>query len=257
MAQKESLELGDKLLTQSLRAEGIEKTPSDPSITPGIWEKIFRFTGNKSKDELLVDIGLGKRVASIVAKRLTTLLAEIGEKPNTLLITQERFASSEPLSQGDVIVDGSENASVQYAKCCHPVPLDPISGYLGHGEGLVIHQAACAVAQRLKYKDSERFINVEWSDEPARMFDTPLIVTVKNAPGVLAKVATAISVAEADITHVNMAEEVMAMDTIDLRFTVAVRDTHHLESVLKSLRRTSCVTDAKRVMAAKHHDPEA
>jgi len=256
MAQNESLELGDKLLTQSLRAEGIEKTPSDPSITPGIWEKVFRFTGNKNKDELLIDIGLGKRVASIVAKRLTTLLAEIGEKPNTLLITQERYASTEPLSQGDVIVDGSENASVQYAKCCHPVPLDPISGYLGHGEGLVVHQAACAVAQRLKYKDSERFINVEWSDEPARMFDAPLIVTVKNAPGVLAKVASAISMAEADITHVNMAEEVMAMDTIDLRFTVAVRDTHHLEAVLKSLRRTSCVTDAKRVMAAKNNDPE-
>ena len=206
---------------------------------------------------LLIDIGLGKRVASIVAKRLTAHLAEMGEKPNTLLISQERFASSESISQGDVIVDGSENASVQYARCCHPIPMDPISGYLGHGEGLVVHQAACAVAQRLKYKDSERFIYVEWSDDPVRMFDAPLTVTVKNAPGVLAKVATAISLAEADITHVNMAEEVVAMDTIDLKFTVEVRDVHHLESVLKSLRRTSCVTDAMRIMASKHTYQEA
>jgi GTP pyrophosphokinase len=252
MAQKESLDLGEKLLTQSLRAEGIEKTPKDASITNSVWDKILRFTGNKNKEELLIDIGLGKRVASIVAKRLTAHLAEMGEKPNTLLISQERFASSESLSQGDVIVDGSENASVQYARCCHPIPMDQISGYLGHGEGLVVHQAACAVSQRLKYKDSERFIYVEWSDEPVRMFDTPLTVTVKNAPGVLAKVATAISLAEADITHVNMAEEVVAMDTIDLKFTVAVRDVNHLESVLKSLRRTSCVTDAMRIMASKH-----
>ncbi len=253
MAQKESLDLGDKLLTQSLRAEGIEKHPNDVAITPNIWEKILRFTGNKNKEELMVDIGLGKRVASIVAKRLTSLLAETGEKPNALLISQERFASTETLSQGDVIVDGSENASVQYARCCHPVPMDPISGYLGHGEGLVIHQSSCAVAQRLKHKDSERFIYVEWSDEPVRMFDAPLTVTVKNAPGVLAKVANAISMAEADITHVNMAEEVIAMDTIDLKFTIAVRDLNHIESVLKSLRRTSCVTNAKRIIASKHH----
>jgi GTP pyrophosphokinase len=256
MAQKESLDLGDKLLTQSLRAEGIEKHPNDVAITPNIWEKILRFTGNKNKEELLVDIGLGKRVASIVAKRLTSLLAETGEKPNALLISQERFASTETLSQGDVIVDGSENASVQYARCCHPVPMDPISGYLGHGEGLVIHQSSCAVAQRLKHKDSERFIYVEWSDEPVRMFDAPLTVTVKNAPGVLAKVANAISMAEADITHVNMAEEVIAMDTIDLKFTIAVRDLNHIESVLKSLRRTSCVTNAKRIIASKHHYQE-
>jgi len=256
MAQKESLDLGDKLLTQSLRAEGIEKHPNDVAITPNIWEKILRFTGNKNKEELLVDIGLGKRVASIVAKRLTSLLAETGEKPNALLISQERFASTETLSQGDVIVDGSENASVQYARCCHPVPMDPISGYLGHGEGLVIHLSSCAVAQRLKHKDSERFIYVEWSDEPVRMFDAPLTVTVKNAPGVLAKVANAISMAEADITHVNMAEEVIAMDTIDLKFTIAVRDLNHIESVLKSLRRTSCVTNAKRIIASKHHYQE-
>ena len=130
--------------------------------------------------------------------------------------------------------------------------MDPISGYLGHGEGLVIHQTSCAVAQRLKYKDSERFIYVEWSDEPVRMFDAPLTVTVKNASGVLAKVASAISMAEADITHVNMAEEVIAMDTIDLKFTIAVRDLNHLELVLKSLRRTSCVTAANRVIASKH-----
>jgi GTP pyrophosphokinase len=85
------------------------------------------------------------------------------------------------------------------------------------------------------------------------MFDAPLTVTVKNAPGVLAKVASAISMAEADITHVNMAEEVIAMDTIDLKFTIAVRDLNHVESVLKSLRRTSCVTNAKRIIASKHH----
>ena len=251
MAQTESLELGEKLLTQALRAEGIEKIPHDSMANQALWDKVFRFTGSKSKHELLVDIGLGKRVASIVAKRLTALLVETGEKPDTLLISQERFVTSDHLSQGSVVVDGSENASVQFARCCHPVPGDPICGYLGHGEGLVIHHEECAIAKRLRHKDSERFIYVEWSDEPARAFESTLLVTVTNGPGVLAKVATSISQSEGDITHVNMEEEMGGLESIDLRFTVAVRDQAHLETVLKDLRRTSCVTSAARIMPTK------
>ncbi len=251
MAQTESLELGEKLLTQALRAEGIEKIPHDSLANQALWDKIFRFTGSKSKHELLVDIGLGKRVASIVAKRLTALLVEAGEKPDTLLISQERFVTSDHLSQGSVVVDGSENASVQFARCCHPVPGDSICGYLGHGEGLVIHREECATAQKLRHKDSERFIYVEWSDEPARAFESMLLVTVTNGPGVLAKVATSISQSEGDITHVNMEEDMGGLESIDLRFTVAVRDHIHLDTVLKDLRRTSCVTHASRVLPTK------
>jgi GTP pyrophosphokinase len=145
---------------------------------------------------------------------------------------------------------------VQYGLCCHPLPGDPIFGYLGHGEGLVIHHEQCNHAQKLRHKDSERFIDVEWSDEPVRLFEAPLMVTVTNGPGVLAKVATAISQEEADITQVNMNTEISSADAIDLRFMVAVRDKHHLESVLKSLARTSCVIQAQRVMSTKSATPE-
>jgi GTP pyrophosphokinase len=65
-------------------------------------------------------------------------------------------------------LDGSENASVKFATCCRPVPGDAIVGYLGRGEGLVVHTATCPVAKKLKHKDSERFIGVEWADEPVR-----------------------------------------------------------------------------------------
>ena len=256
MAQTESMELGDKLLAQALRAEGIESTPGLESEYQGLWEKVFRFTGSKTREELLIDIGLGKRVASIVAKRIMGLLSEQGHKPNTLLISQERFASSDTLTQGGVVIDGSENASVQYGLCCHPLPADPIFGYLGHGEGLVIHHEQCNHAQKLRHKDSERFIDVEWSDEPVRLFEAPLMVTVTNGPGVLAKVASAISHEDADITQVNMNTEISSADAIDLRFMVAVRDKIHLDGVLKSLARTSCVIQAQRVMSTKNVDSD-
>ena len=76
-----------------------------------------------------------------------TMLAERGEKPDALLITRERYTAHENVSQGEVTLDGSENASVQFATCCRPVPGDAIVGYLGRGEGLVVHTDDCAVGQ--------------------------------------------------------------------------------------------------------------
>jgi GTP pyrophosphokinase len=210
-----------------------------------IWEKLLRFTGSKTREELLTDIGLGKRIANIVAKRLVQMLMESGEKPDALLLTRERFTANDSSSMGLITLDGSENASVQFAHCCRPIPGDPIVGYLGRGEGLVVHVSDCPVAKKLQFKDSERFIGVDWSDEPVRAFETCLVVTVNNGKGVLAKVAAALATAEADITHIDMGQEA-AQEATDLRFLIALRDTAHLEIALRNLRRTPSVLRANR-----------
>ena len=126
------------------------------------------------------------------------------------------------------------------------MPGDPIVGYLGHGEGLAVHVEDCNVARKLKYKDSERFMAVEWSDEPVRPFEAAILVTVNNGKGVLAQVATALSAAEVNINHIDM-DEHAAQDTAELRFVVAVRDREHLEAALRNLRRTPTVLTAKRM----------
>ena len=245
LAQAESEDLGEKMLAQALRLEGIEKLPDDTGINKVLWEKLLRFSGNKNISELFIDLGLGKRIASIVAKRLLRLLADRGEKPDALLLTRERYSTSEAISQGSVVLDGSENASVKFAPCCRPVPGDGIVGYLGRGEGLIVHASDCAVAQKLKHKDYERFINVEWSDEPTRTFETEVVVTVINGKGVLARVAVALAAAEADITHIDMADEA-AQDATDLRFVIAVRNSQQLDKALHNLRRTPSVLKAQR-----------
>ena len=247
MAQTESEGLGEKLLAQAVRAEGLADVPEQSPETQLLWEKLLRFTGNRSRNELFTDIGLGKRIASIVAKRLVVLMAEAGYKPDALLLTRERYTSHENVSQGAVTLDGSENASVKFAPCCRPVPGDSIVGYLGRGEGLVVHQTACNVAKRLQHKDSERFIAVDWSDEPTRLFETGVAITVNNGKGVLARVAAELAAAEADITHVDMDDEA-TLDTIELRFIIAVRDQGHLDTVLRNLRRTQAVVRAERML---------
>ena len=245
MAQNESVQLGEKLLGQALRAEGIAQIPTDESAHQGLWDKLLHFTGNRNRADLLMDIGLGKRIASIVAKRLVILLGEEGQRPDALLMTRERFTAHETVSQGAITLDGSENASVVYSRCCRPLPGDDIVGYLGRGEGLAVHTRDCSLARKLQQKDSERFIGVEWSDEPTRSFETAIEVTVVNGKGVLARVAGALATAEADIVHVDMGNE-SALDTAELRFVLSVRDVQHLEAVMRQLKRTPSVIQAKR-----------
>jgi len=254
MTQADSQHLGEKMLLQALRAEGIENLPDNDKPHDAIWDKLMRFSGNRSRAELLTDIGLGKRIASIVAKRLTNLLAEQGEKPDALLITRERFGASNAVAQASVQIDGSENTSVRFAPCCRPIPGDHIVGYLGRGEGLTVHTLGCQVAQKLQYKDSERFLRVEWADEPVRTFETGIVVTVTNGKGVLAKVASALAVSEADITHVDMTDD-SGDGAMDLRFVIAVRDINQLDSVLRNLRRTPVVIRAERITNAVQFTP--
>lgn len=246
LAHAESESFGKKLLAQALRAQGIERFPEDDAAHHTVWERLLRFSGNRTPSELLIDIGLGKRIATIVAKRLVTLLAEeTGEKPDALLLTRERFTAQDSLAQGAVALDGSENASVHYATCCRPIPGDAIVGYLGRGEGLVVHTADCPVASKLQHKDAERFIAVDWADEPARPFEAQITASVVNGKGVLARVAAALANAEADITHIDMGQD-GAQDATDLRFVIAVRDRSHLDIALRNLRRTASVLRAER-----------
>ena len=255
MAQGDSRALGQKMLTQALRLEGIAELPSEQGVHHGTWDKLLRFTGNRVRDELLADIGMGKRIAGMVSKKLAVLLAEQGVKPDMVLISQERYSPQhETVSQGTVTLDGSEGGSVQFARCCHPIPGDRIVGYLGRGEGLVVHTEDCTVGRKLLARDRERFLEVEWSDEPVRAFEAALLVTVENGKGVLARVASTLAAAEADITHVDMSEERVQHAT-DLRFAIAVRDREHLAHILKALKRTPSVLKAQRIKHSKdrHH----
>ncbi len=252
MEAEESRALGEKLLIQALRAEGLPSPSTDPADAPAValWQQLTRWSGNRNRGELLVDIGLGRKIATIVAKRLAQLMAEKGFKPDAVMLTMGRYAHDDSTaSQGVVFVDGSQGASITLAPCCRPIPGDEIVGYLGRGEGLTVHTAECPTGKRLYERDTERWMAVEWSEELSRTFETHLVVLAKNGKGVLAQVASAISSAEADITHLDMDDEPVE-DTIELRLLISVRDRVHLAEVLRTLRRSPVVLRVSRYRAA-------
>lgn len=246
MEVEESEELGEKMLVQALRAEGLGLPPPDTS-EGSIWQQLARWSGNRHRGELMADIGLGKKIASIVAKQLARMLAERGTRPDAVMLSLGRYGSTDEASvlQSLVLIDGSEGASIQLARCCRPIPGDDIRGYLGRGEGLVVHTAECSTCKRLFERDEERFIGVEWAEQPTRLFEASLTLLLRNGKGVLARVAASTAEAEADIVHIDMGAE-PAGEAVELKALLTVRDRQHLADVMRTLKRSNSVLKVAR-----------
>ena len=246
MEQEESQDLGEKMLAQAMRAEGLQ-LPGGEAADAAIWQLLTRWSGNKNREDLFTDIGLGRKIATIVAKRLTRLMVDRGMRPDALTLSMGRYAADDAApSQGLVLIDGSEGASVRLAPCCRPIPGDGVVGYLGRGEGLVIHTVECSVGKRLFDRDSEHWMGVDWAEQPTRSFATVVTLLVNNGKGVLARVAQAVSEAEADITHIEMGNE-PAAETTELQLLLSVRDRLHLAEVMRTLKRSPAVLRVARV----------
>jgi GTP pyrophosphokinase/guanosine-3',5'-bis(diphosphate) 3'-pyrophosphohydrolase len=245
LASDEARDLGRKMLAQALRAEGLALPEMANEV---LWRDLAKWSGARNADELLGEVGIGRKIAGMVAKQLARMLNDAGTKPDAVLLTMGRFSTDDTVSQGLVLLDGSEGASVRYARCCHPIPGDEIRGYLGRGEGLLVHTAECQTGKRLLQRDSDHWIGVAWADELQGSFEAGIGLLLRNGKGVLAQVAASVSQAEADIRHVAMdKDQDVAEETAEMRLVIAVRDRHHLADVLRLLKRSPSVMRVWRI----------
>ena len=250
LEHEESRELGEKMLMQAMRSEGLVMPSLDPSDdgAQNLWQQLTRWSNNKNRDDLLTDIGLGRKIATMVAKQMARLMAEQGTRPDAITLSLNRYGadSNNTAMQTQVVLDGSEAASVQFASCCRPIPGDDVVGYLGRGEGLLVHTVECSLGKRLFQRDAEHWIAVAWGEEMTRTFETGITVFIRNGKGALAQVAAAVAAAEADITHISMSEELQS-ETAEMKTVVAVRDRLHLADVLRALKRAPMTLQVSRV----------
>jgi GTP pyrophosphokinase len=228
----ESVELGQELLAQALSQLSIRA-----ELTQATIERLLAESSAKSMDELYADIGIGKRMPALVARHIFGLLdGEVDSLP-----TQEN-ANGE---LDPVTIYGSEGVSVQLAPCCLPIPGDNIIGQLRRDQGLMVHTADCTQAQRLRVKEPDRWIPVQWGGELNRRFDCRIRLLINNEKGILARVAAEIGESDANITYVGMDEDDEAMMT-QLRFTIQVKDRVHLAHLIRNLRRVAGVNRVER-----------
>ncbi|PTD95893.1 RelA/SpoT family protein [Pseudothauera lacus] len=218
--QEESVALGERLLNQALRPHGLTLG----QISTFAWDRFLRDRGVRSKKEIFSDIGLGKRLPVIVARRVAQAQDQESGRPDVI----------KPKPAGAILIRGSEGIAVQLARCCQPIPGDPIIGTIRKGQGLEVHLHDCPTVAKLR-GDRGRWVDVEWEAGEDRLFDVTIRVLTKNARGVLARVASAIAEADCNIQNLNMDNEQGAYTALNL--TLQVRDRMHLAHVMRAVRR--------------------
>ena len=232
MKFEESAALGERLLVQALRALNI----SDIELDSARWEKLLRDSGAKTRNELFADIGLGKRLAAVVARKF---------QGNLPADENERRRDARP---APVVIRGADGMAVQLAHCCHPIPGDPIIGLITKGQGLTIHTHDCKTLAKSRRKDHHDWVDVEWDAEPDRHFSVGIRVIVTNGRGILAKVASAISAADTNITNVHTEDDETGNYAI-MEFSIEVAGRAHLARLMRGLRR---LQEVVRIVRVKH-----
>ena len=223
MQSGESAQFGERLLNQALHILGVE--PQD--MGKAHWNKLLKNTGVKTRQEILADIGLGRRLNMVVARQL----ASIGET-----VPSEAAATA-------ITIQGTEGMAVQFAKCCRPIPGDPIVGVLTSGQGLMVHTHDCPTLRR--GRGGEQWLDVVWDKNISRSFEVSLKLVVANQRGVLAKVAAAIAESESNIENVSFSNE---GEYTALHFTLGVNHRLHLASIMRKLRK---IPEVVRIIRAQ------
>lgn len=244
----ESLQLGERLLANSLRHQGVDAA----LLTPEIWEKLMHWTGDKNREEACVNVALGRRSPQELAIRLKILIDDEGGGEQMRLGAADWVAPHQETTHSHqrqaILVDGREGNSISFQSCCHPIPGDNIIGYLGKGEGLQVHTNDCPVALRMLSKDSDKWVEVEWGKEVNREFEVDLAIDTRQGKGVLARVASSVTAADSNIMNVSM-EDRFKEDSVTIRFTIQVYDRLHLSKVMRSLRTNPDVMRVTRTRA--------
>ena len=226
---KDLIFLGEKMLNNALNAFHIHPT----AIKKKHWNKLILDYHVESKDEILMDIALGKKVNVMVAHQLTNLMDGVASnKKQTKML--------------DVItIKGSDDMAIQLANCCHPIPGDPILGYINKEKGLVIHTHDCQIVNELSL-DHDRWVDVEWEPDSEKLFNVRLSVLVVNERGMLGKIASVIADTESNIDNVSL-QDMDGSPFATLNFLVQVRHRQHLAELIRNLRKITKVNKITRV----------
>ena len=212
---QESVQLGERLLNQALTS--FRSSLAD--IREAQWRRLLTESSAKSRQHLLSDIGLGKRLSAVIARQLLSFGGPLPQESG---------------APGTVIIRGSEGMAVQFAKCCKPIPGDPIIGMISKGQGMIIHTHDCPVLGKAR-PDPDRLLDVQWDQETRKAFEVSIKLVVANQRGVLAKVAAEISSAGSNIQNVAVDPEDGGNYTT-MHFTLQVSNRLHIAQSMRALR---------------------
>ena len=229
----ESVALGRRLLNKALASFGSDLD----SVSKDNIDAVLNQINLKTLDQLLEEIGLGNRMSYMIAQRL---VAHSNVAPLE--------ADSESEQQGTLAIRGSEGMVMNYAKCCHPIPGDPVVGHISSGRGMVIHTDDCNNIADIR-DNPEKCVAVSWDPDVEGEFSVELRVELENLRGIIATLATTITSTEANIEKISTVERDARFSIVNL--SLNVRNRVHLARVMKRVRLIKPVSKVTRVKSRR------
>ncbi len=226
--QSEAVALGKRLLSSALGEVKLE------SIAPERIEQVLKNGTQQTLEELYSDIGLGNQLPIAVARRL------LGEFEETVAAPTP---TAELPNKPKAFIVGSEGMLTTFAKCCRPIPGDPIAASASPGKGLNVHRVECRNIRGWE-KEPGKYFPVKWDKTGEKQFLVDIRVFIVNKQGMLAKLTTAIAAQDSNIQDLSTDDR----DSGDyvIKITLSVRDRVHLANVMRKIRVTPDVIKVYR-----------
>ncbi|MDG6778693.1 bifunctional (p)ppGpp synthetase/guanosine-3',5'-bis(diphosphate) 3'-pyrophosphohydrolase [Thiomicrorhabdus sp. zzn3] len=225
-----SISLGQKLLSKALRNHNM----AYEGLTELIRREIASALKLENWEDLLSEIGLGNRMAGLVAKQIHDLL----------LGTEDHLPAKNVNPDAPLAISGTEGMVIHFANCCHPIPGDEIVGFMSTEKGLVIHRSDCHNVKKVK-SQTEKLLDVNWEKEQNATYLAEIQLEVQNQRGALATIANEIAKNKTDIERVRSEDKDETYS--QMNFVIAVRDRVHLAQVMRFLKRIPIVEKIQRI----------
>jgi len=244
--REENIEQGKSVLERELRANLV----FDAFQSAEMQELICNRMNVPNLEELYAGIGYGGVALSRVIAKVKDEAARIkaAEAKEAKLAAQAQRPRKSIANSG-IIVEGLDNCMVKFAKCCTPVPGDPIIGFVTRGFGVSVHRQDCANAKASARNPGEdgRWLRTEWAEDEKHQYNTGIKISANNRIGLLSDVLGQLNNMKINVSELNAREDDDGRCTLYL--TVTVHDKEHLEFVINRLARISGVSEIKRIVA--------
>jgi len=194
----------------------------------------------RTDNDLYAAIGYGRVSAKVVVTRLVPVQER--EKAKALLSEDKQPEKRWSKTRSGVRVQGLLDVMVGFAKCCNPLPGDPVKGFITRGRGVTVHKEDCP---NLQLSDRNRLVEVTWDQSQQTNRFVKLSVKAENRPGLLAAISGAFTSSDSDIVQAN----VKTLDKLRAQgsFTVSVRNVEHLTKIINTLKNVKGVESVERV----------
>ncbi|SOC54275.1 RelA/SpoT family protein [Ornithinimicrobium cerasi] len=247
--REEMVEAGKDQIARVLRKQN---APLQRLMSHDTLSAVGETLGYKDIEGLYAAVGEGHvSPQHVVSQLLSTVGGDDGAEEDLAEAVRPQRGRVKQTDPGVTVV-GTDDVWVKLAKCCTPVPGDPIMGFVTHGRGVSVHRTDCTNAQQLQ-RHPERIIPVAWAPSASSLFLVNMQVEALDRPRLLSDITRVLS-----DQHVNILSAAVQTnrDRVALsKFTFEMADPSHLEAVLRSVRRVPAVLDAYRITGTTHTDP--